>query len=251
MTQENALVVTEQRVARIKADIALSDALVQNVLEAGVDYGQHPGTKSQALKDPGAATIINAFNCYPKAEILFREVTDTKISYVIDVSLVSREDDQVKSSGTGACTTLETKFGYRWTPFPEGYGYERSLLKKRTRDGKEQFRIPNPEWQELENTILKMARKRAEVDAAMALPGVSRFMSKLNLGRLPARSSGPPSEDWSGFWPRTRAMGLQDEEVHQLLDVKSMKDWRDQGRTMNDAIRKLAEELDKAIQENQ
>jgi len=251
MTQSNALTVTDQRVARVKSEIELADALVVKVLEPGIDYGLHPGTKSQALKDPGAATIINAFNCYPKAEILFREVTDTKISYVIDVSLISREDSLVKCSGTGACTTMETKYGYRWVPDPEFYGYDRAALKKKVKDGQTRYRITNPDWSELENTILKMARKRAEVDAAMALPGVSRFMSKLNLGRQPARSSGPPSEDWTGFWRRTRAMGLQDEEVHQLLDVKSMKEWRDQGRSMNDAIRKLSEELDKAIKEQE
>jgi len=251
MTQPNALIVTDQKVAKIKADIALADALVEKVLEAGVDYGLHPGTKSQALKDPGAATIIIAFNCYPKAEVLFREVTDTRISYVIDVACISREDGQAKSTGTGACTTMETKYGYRWVTDPEGYGYDRAGLKMRTRDNRDYYRIANPEWSELENTILKMARKRAEVDAAMALPGVSRFMSKLNAGQQPSRSSGPPSEDWTGFWRRTRAMGLQDKEVHQLLDVKSMKEWRDQGRTLNDAIRKLSEELDKTISEQE
>lgn len=251
METENALTVTDQRVARIKTDIALADALVQKVLEPEIDYGIHPGTKSHALKDPGAATIINAFNCYPKAEILFREVTDTKISYVMDVALISREDGLVKSTGTGACTTMETKYGYRWVTDPEFYGYDRASLKKKKKEDQVRYRIANPEWSELENTILKMARKRAEVDAAMALPGVSRFMSKLNLGRLPARSSGPPSEDWTGFWRRTRAMGLQDEEVHQLLDVKSMNDWRDQGRTLNEAIRKLSEQLDRAIEEQE
>ncbi len=136
---------------------------------------------------------------------------------------------------------METKYGYRWVTDPEGYGYDREGLKKRNRDGREFYRIVNPEWSELENTILKMARKRAEVDAAMALPGVSRFMSKLNQGRQPARSSGPPSEDWTGFWPRTKAMGLTADQVHEYLSVGSMKEWTDSGRTMNEAIRKLSE----------
>ncbi|KKL52678.1 hypothetical protein LCGC14_2283100, partial [marine sediment metagenome] len=182
-----------RKVARIQADIALADALVEKVLEPGIDYGLHPGTRSQALKDPGAATIINAFNCYPKAEVLFREVTDVKISYVFDVALISREDGLTKCTGTGACTTMETRYGYRWVTDPEAYGFDRASLKTRSRDGRQLYRITNPDWSELENTILKMARKRAEVDAAMALPGVSRFMSKLNTGQPAARSSGPPS----------------------------------------------------------
>ncbi len=240
MTQTNALTVTEQKVARIQADIALADALVEKVLEAGVDYGLHPGTQSQALKDPGANTIINAFNCYPKAEVLFREVSDTRISYVIDIALISREDGLAKSTGTGACTTQETRYGYRWVDNPEPFGYDRASLKKRTRDGRTTYRIVNPDWSELENTILKMARKRAEVDAAMALPGVSRFLAKLNAGRQPSRRSGPPSEDWIGFWSRAKTMGLDERQVHEILGVGSMKEWVSQGKSLSDALRKIS-----------
>lgn len=241
MTQANALTVTDQRVAKVKAEIELADALVVKVLEPGIDYGLHPGTKSQALKDPGASTLINSFLCYPKAEILFREVTDVKISYVIDVALISWEDGLVKCTGTGACTTQETKYGYRWVTDPEDYGFDRESLKKRTRDGRDFFRVVNPDWSELENTILKMARKRAEVDAAMALPGVSRFLAKLNIQGAAARSTGPPSEDWRGFWPRAKAMGLTQDQVHEYLSVFSMKEWTAAGRTMNEAIQILAD----------
>ena len=79
----------------------------------------------------------------------------------------------------------------------------------------------------------------------MALPGVSRFMAKLNSRQQPARRSGPPSEDWTGFWTRAKAMGLEDYQVHQLLGIGSMKEWTDQGKTLNSAIRVLSEELAK------
>lgn len=251
MAQSTTLTVTDQKVAKVKAEIELADALVVKVLEPGIDYGLHPGTQSQALKDPGAATIIHAFGCYPKAEILFRDVSDTRISYVIDVALISRDDGLAKSTGTGACTTMETKYGYRWVTDPEAYGYDRESLKTRTRDGRDYYRIVNPDWSELENTILKMARKRAEVDAAMALPGVSRFMSKLNTKGPPARGSGPPSEDWTGFWTRVKAMGLDEAQVHYLLDVASMKEWTGSGRTLSDAVRIISEELATQREEKQ
>lgn len=245
MTTPRSMIVTEEKVARVQAELDLSDALVQKVLKPGIDYGLHPGTNSQALKDPGANTIINAFGCYPKAEILFREVSDVKISHVFDIALISRDDGLIKGTGTGACTTMETKYGYRGVTDPEAYGYDRETLKTRTRDGREQYRITNPEWSELENTILKMARKRAEVDAAMALPGVSRFLAELNALQQPTRRPGPPGEDWTDFWTRARAMGLAEDQVHQLLDVGSMKEWTAQGKTLSDAIRILSEELAK------
>ena len=243
MTSEKSLTVTEQKVARIQSEIALADALVEKVLLPGIDYGLHPGTNSQALKDPGANTIINAFGCYPKAEVLYREVSDVRISYVIDIALISHADGRAKSTGTGACTTMETKYGYRWVTDPEAYGYDRESLKKRTRDGRDTYRIVNPEWSELENTILKMARKGAEVDAAMALPGVSRFLAKLNSRIEPARKPGPPSEGWTGFWTRARSMGLDESQVHEILGVSSMKEWTGQGKTLSDAVREISAAL--------
>ena len=245
MSTGKDLTITEQSIARIRAELAFSDALVDQVLEPGIDYGLHPGTRSQALKDPGANTLINSFGCYPKAEVLFREVNEDRISYVIDITLISRADGLVKSTGTGAASTKETKYGYRWVADPESYGYDRAGLKKKGQGQGQVYRIVNPEWSELENTILKMARKRAEVDAAMALPGVSRFIAALNAGVQGSRRAGPPSEDWSGFWSRARALGFDNDQVHEILGVKSMKEWTDQGQTLADAVRKLAAVFEK------
>jgi len=243
MANEKSLTVTETKLARIRAELAFSDQLVEKVLESGIDYGLHPGTRSQALKDPGANTLINAFGCYLKAEILYREVNEDRISYVIDIALISRDDGLIKSSGTGSASTRETKYGIRWVENPEAFGYDRASLRKRSQGQGVVYRIINPEWSELENTILKMARKRAEVDAAMALPGVARFMARLNSGKDSHRRAGPPSEDWSGFWTRARDMGLDERQVHEVLGVSSMKEWTGQGKTLSDAIRKISEAI--------
>lgn len=248
MTSIN-LTVTEQRVARVRAEIGLADALVDKVLEPGVDYGLHPGTRSQALKDPGANTIINAFGCYPKAEVLYREVSGERISYVIDIALVSRDDGLVKATGCGAASTTETKYGYRWVTEPESYGYDRVNLRKKSQGQGIVYRIVNPEWSELENTILKMARKRAEVDAAMGLPGVSRFMAKMNIRGEPQRVPGPSNKDWGNFWASCRTMGLDRKQVHEILGVDTLEEWTAQGRTLPDAVRKISEVLSRQPEE--
>lgn len=243
MAETTQLTIAQQRVAKVKEEINLAETMVETVLEKGIDWGLHPGTISYALKDPGANTLINAFNCYPKPKILFREVTDTKISYVLEVSLISREDNQIKATGSGACTTMETKYGYRWVPDPETYGYDRQALKKRRGKEGEVYRIPNPEWSELENTILKMARKRGEVDAAMGLPGVSRALARMYAQAGGEAKATRPGDEWSGFWSRVKAMGLDQEKVHISLSVGSMKEWLAQGHTLNDAIKVLADVL--------
>jgi len=237
------LTVAQQKMIKVKEDMDLAELMVMNVLEKGLDWGLHPGTSSFALKDPGASTLINAFNCYPQPKILYREVTEVKIAYVLNVYLISREDKQVKATGTGACTTLETKYGYRWVPDPENYGYDRKDLKKRTRGEQTFYRIPNPDWSELENTILKMARKRAEVDAALGLPGVARSLTRLYTGAGSATPATKPSDEWSGFWTRAKALGFTPKKVHDLLGVDSVKYWVDDGHTLNEAIELLSKKL--------
>jgi len=106
------------------------------------------------------------------------------------------------------------------------------------------WRIPNPEVVDLGNTILKMAAKRAEVDAAQSLPGVGSALRKLFEGKEGKKQPEPPN--WKAFWNEVRALELAEEQMHQMLGVDSMKDWLNQGRTLNQAIEVLARKINKA-----
>jgi len=225
---------TEQAITVIQHNIRMAERLVMEVLEEDVDYGIHPGTDSFALRDPGASKISNAFNCYPEHTILhFREDEDI-LSYLLQAKLISRSTGQVVAVGIGACSTMETKYGYRWVETPEDYGYKREELTRR-RKGK--YRIPNPEITDLGNTILKMSAKRAEIDACQSLPGVGSALRKLFA---PAQRKAP---DWTGFWGRVAQMGLSEERVHSLLGVTSVTEWVKQGRTLDQAITTIANKL--------
>jgi len=234
MTTELTLV--EKSIVRVKEEISLAEQMVEEVLVKDLDWGKHPGTESYALKDPGASKIINAFNCYSDPEILFHESSPARISFVIKTKLVHRPTNEVKATGVGSCTTTETKYGYRWVSDPEAYGHDRAGL--RVRQGK--FRIPNPEREELENTILKMAAKRAEVDAAQSLPGVGTSLVRLfsGVGNQPKAN-----DQWTQFWSRAKTLGLDQAGVHKLLGVESMKQWIDSGRTLNEAIEVLSHKV--------
>jgi hypothetical protein len=222
---------TPKSIELIKRNIKLVEQMVMEIMEEGVDYGTLPGTPGPGLWDPGASTIINHFNCYPEHKILKAEETDSLISYIIETQLVSRDSRQIVATGLGASSTRETKHKYRWVLDPGEYGYEKQGLKTKTDDGKTKYRIPNPEYGELVNTIVKMAAKRSEVDAAQCLPGVARALRKLFGKKLPQKG-----EEWKHFWGKVRQIGLTQDEAHSILGVKSMKDWLDQGKTIEDAI---------------
>lgn len=235
---------TDVAIETIQHNIKMSEKLVYTLLERGVDFGRLPGMAQEGLWEPGADKILNGFNCYTLPEVLFHIEEDGLISYTILSKAISRDTQQVVGSGIGAASTRETKYKYRWVPDPKNYGYSEEQIKTlktktRTVKGKPEveFRIENPEYGELVNTMAKMSKKRADVAAAQELPGVSSALRKLFGGLV------RPELDWNAFWGQTSSMGLKESDVHDLLGVKSMKEWTGSGRTLQEAIQVIAAKL--------
>lgn len=149
---------TEELVAAHKAWVAV----IQDVLEPGRDYGIVPGTDRPTLFKPGAERIALAGRFKPDFEIVEAEVDhDREIRwkkrdrdgrpregvslgvyrYVVRCRLIRRETGEVVGDGLGAASTLESKY------------------------------VDRP--RDVENTILKMAEKRAFVGAILTTLGLS------------------------------------------------------------------------------
>lgn len=236
------IMLTDLDIATITFNMQQAEKLVTNVLDKEVDYGRTPGTPQDSLWDPGASKIMNAFNSYPDYKILHKLEEDGLISTTIQSILINRESGQVVGTGIGSASTRETKYKYRWVLDPQNYGYspdQVKTLKVRLDGNQTKYRITNPEYGELVNTIDKMAAKRADVDAAESLPGVKSALRRLFEGKGQARKQ----PDWEGFWGRVRQMGLLERDIHEMLDVKSLNDWLKLGKTLDDAIKTVAEKL--------
>lgn len=251
-------VAPKSRIALRPDTFAITDTLlsmralgesIPSLLVENVDYGHVPGIPGKMLFDCGASKITNAFACYPGERRIISMVDDgSKISVVVEVPLVHRESGKVVCSGIGAASTLETKHKYRWIANIEeleamGYaGDKLNVLKKKTdkEDGSITYRVPNPEHGELLNTIVKMASKRAEVDAAESLPAVGSTLKVLfdrRLGSLaqgiarppkseyvppPGSAGKEPTDSWSRFWGEVTRMGLTREQVLAFFKTGSM-----------------------------
>ena len=246
------LELSNQAIEVVKQNIALCQQLVQDVLEEDIDYGTIPGVPTPFLWDSGAAKIMAAFNCYADYKVIDASIQIPHIRYTIMSQLVSRKTQQIVATGIGAASTKEVKHRYRWVNDPEADGISRKGLKTR-KDGK--YRIPNPDTEDLLNTIAKMAAKRADVDAAQSLPGVAATLRKLFLSppvekRDPATAphpstdvsalAGSPKEEgpnWSWFWAKLKTIQVSAKEAHDILSVNSIKDdWLGvQHRTLEEA----------------
>jgi len=231
---------TDVAIATISHNIKQSERLVFSVLEREVDYGRLPGIAQGGLWDPGASKIMNAFNTYPDYKVLHHVEEDDLISFTIQSILISRESQMVVGTGIGAASTKEIKYKYRWVPDPQNYGYSDEEIKTlKVKDSK--YRITNPEYGELVNTMAKMAAKRADVDAVQSLPGVGSALRKLFTGKSSNEKPQPPN--WKTFWTQVSALGLSEDDVHRMLGVKSMKDWLSAGKSLNEAIQVLSDKL--------
>ncbi|MDP2662352.1 MAG: hypothetical protein Q8R28_16660, partial [Dehalococcoidia bacterium] len=218
--------------------------LVTTVLEDGIDFGQTPGTQGKGLWDPGAAKIIRAFKLHVEHHVIFHEESDDLVSWTIEARLVDNAG-HIVGTGLGAASTRETKYKYRWVPKPEEFGYAKEQvddLKTKVGYGNVTlYRIENPEYGELVHTLLAMAAKRSEGDAAKSLPGVGSALRKL-FDKKPMDN--PRKEpDWAGFWSRVAQMGLAEADVHGMLGVKSIKEWLEQGKDLDEAIKTLARKM--------
>lgn len=185
--REMAIALSERHAKAVMQNV---DSLTKNFktwMEAETDYTRELFGRSEkpSLLDPGAHKLTSFFRAYPDPHILERieerEPGKERIKYVVRADIIHVSGVRI-GSGVGSCTTDETKYQYRWlTEYRlKQHGYTDQEIKElpsQTRNGSRRtytvYRIRNPEILDLDNTILKMATKRAEVDAALSLPGVS------------------------------------------------------------------------------
>lgn len=236
--------ISAEALSIIEQNITALETFIQNSLIPDIDYGRVKGIPEPFLQDPGSQKIVNAFSCYFEPEILQYTIDPDKelITYIVRVKVIERGSGAVKAEGMGVASTLEQKYGKRWVRDPEDFGYDKEGL--RTREGEYPdkageipifYQIPSPDWGDLVNTLLTMATKRAEMDAAKAMPGVLSALRILFMGET--------VPNWKNFWAKMRDLGFSSDQVHDALYAPSLKDWLAKGKTLAQAEAEVMRKL--------
>jgi len=162
-------------------------ALVRANLKEGVDYGVIPGTKKPSLLKPGAEKTTKLLGLADTYEVMQRVEDWDKpfFNYEIKCTLIQIVTGTIISEGLGSCNSWESKYRYRWVwPDDVPQNIDRTKLVKKTgkrRDGKgiyTQYRMDNEDIFSQVNTLLKMAGKRALVDAALHAGRLSELFTQ-------------------------------------------------------------------------
>jgi hypothetical protein len=183
------------------------DAVLRKVMIRDVHYGTIPGCGDKpALLKPGAEKIALCFRLAPEFNVTERLVADEHREYSVKCQLRA-PDGTIAGEGIGVCSTMEAKYRYRWEaarPVPQAYWDARDervlfdavawadpdvdVLKTAKRDGKWMILVrsehDNPA--DYYNTVAKIAKKRAYVDAVLTTTGASDLFEQ-GEDEVPAR----------------------------------------------------------------
>ena len=182
------------RLSDMKENRRLTQQFFKEVMEDGVDFGTIPGTDKPTLYKPGAEGLCELYGYAPTYNT--SETSDMATGFlrvVVTCTLVQRGTGEVVAQGLGECNTREARYFYRWMSesqlrkIPDLYNI-RDSFKKEERAGKDKktgrewkaiyYRTENDDLFTLWNTVLKMAKKRAHVDATLSATRSSGLFSQ-------------------------------------------------------------------------
>jgi hypothetical protein len=203
-------------VADLKRNSAMIQAAIKEEFLDGVHYGTIPGTDKPTLYKAGAEKICAMFLLGVDPEVNDLSTPDLECRFRVRVRLFHTVTDTTVGYGVGEASTLEEKYRWRAAVCDEEFeqtdpGDKRIAYKKKKGGGHYTVRQVRTNPADLANTVLKMAKKRAQIDAVLTCTAASDafgqdaedlteelrdeiygegYVPKANRGR-PQRRSGP------------------------------------------------------------
>lgn len=234
------------RAADVRAQVNLIQEVMKSVMQKDQHYGVIPGAGNKpTLLKAGAEKIMSTFRLAADPEVEDMS-TETVMRYRVKCKLISAAGS-FAGAGLGECSSAEEKYAWRATVSEAEWNatVETGRRIKYKRDGQIKQVRTNP--YDLSNTILKMAKKRALVDAVLTVTGASDIFTQdiedmpaevLNQGQRPAvpmpqekkpegSPSPKPSNEHSGriiseaqrkrFYAIGKSTGATDEQLKDWL----------------------------------
>ena len=178
--------------------------LMSTMMKNGEHYGIIPGTQGKpSLLKAGAEKLCFLFRLAPEFKVEEKDLAGGHREYSVTCILRNMASGNVVGSGVGCCTTMESKYRYRNAAKKcphcgkeaiikgkEEYGGGWVCFKKKDGCGA-QFadddpaivnqasgKVDNPDIADTYNTVLKMAKKRAHVDATITACAASDIFTQ-------------------------------------------------------------------------
>lgn len=272
------------KLAEMKMKMQLVQRFFREVMVKDRDYGVIPGTERPTLLKAGAEKLCELYGYAPVVKNVDEEKDiDTGFYRArVVVTLVHRRSGVVVAEGVGEANTMEGRYRYRWIPewkLPAGVDKNALHYEERvSKNGKSyrMYRQENSDPWTLWNTVLKMAKKRALIDAALSATRSSGIFTQ-DLEDMEEWVAGAPSNgdqeqpayqkakkqtipdapkpmktkqesdiNWQAFWESAGNLGYDHDQVHAIAceifnaDVASLKDVIPDQKSLNLFLQELA-----------
>ena len=203
----------ELSIGMLKNQVLKIHNVMKSVMQEGTHYGTVSGISNKFLFKAGAEKLCMTFRLLPKYKIEKTVHEKGHITYDVTCELYHASGPYV-GSGLGTCSTMEKKYRYRYETFPtkvllpaawwDSRDPEKlplilknnnvvpktaAILKKEKLEfatvkvGSKWYvgyrkSIENPDIADVYNTVIKMAKKRALVDATITALAVSDMFTQ-------------------------------------------------------------------------
>jgi hypothetical protein len=214
----------------IRRQVNLIQEVMKNVMKKDVHYGLVPGCGNKpTLLKPGAEKLMMTFRLAAEYDELPGSFeTDTQVLYKINCKLTHIPTSLIIGNGRGTCSSKEKKFKTRAVYANKATDEEKTIGKLETRNttqGKvEVYIIPQDPW-DVQNTIYKMACKRALIAAVLNATAASDIFAQ-DIEELPEgtileeeNTSGKPSV----VMPKEKVMPEAEKETKKAQNPISEK----------------------------
>ncbi len=190
---------------------------VKQCMVEGTDYGRIAGADRPTLLKPGAEKLIDLFRCTPEftlvPEFSREDFEEGFFKYTFRCRILSRDTGAVMAEGYGSANSRESRYRWRtanrkcptcgkeaiiqgkaeygggWVCFKRKGGCGEKYVETDERITQQTVgRVEHDNIADLDNTILKMAKKRAQVDGAIALARCSDMFTQDVEDFTPAES---------------------------------------------------------------
>jgi len=184
--------------AGVLKQVSMIHDVMTSVMKVDEHFGTIPGTKKPSLYKAGAEKLSLTFRLRPEYEIRRSELPNGHREYEVVCTPYHIPTGQSVGQGVGSATTMEGKYRYRTGPaeftgkmVPQEYWKERDIsliggkgfVTKKNDEGKWEIAIQGQSVEhdnpaDYYNTVLKMAKKRAHVDAILTATAASDIFTQ-------------------------------------------------------------------------
>lgn len=173
--------------AKIKAQVQLIQEVMKAVMEKDVHYGQIPGTPKPTLYKPGSEKLLSTFRIGVEPETEDLSTADD-VRYRVKAKGFSQVTGEVLGFGIGECSSSEEKYKWRRPVCDEEFNEtpedRKRIVWKKGGNGNYQQKQVRVNPADVANTILKMAKKRAQIDLTLTVTAASDIFDQ-DLEDLP------------------------------------------------------------------